>query len=193
MDTRKHLCSLARMLLPALGFVLICVGAYLMSHHNAYNSSLRYILDYFLIACGLWCLLTGVFWTICHGMKRKRQHQRSRRHHTAAHIHVYTVDRPSFHLPSYEESQQNHTSAFSATAAADYSVLGLSEDDLRFNLAPPLYTQDISEAPDDTFNHEEPPAYSEMAMQPHREPQGLPQQPEHSRLDRVPCPELDGR
>ncbi|XP_064792900.1 transmembrane protein 252-like [Oncorhynchus masou masou] len=191
MDTRKHLCSLARMLLPALGFVLICVGAYLMSLHNVYNSSLCYILAYVLIAFGLCCLLTGVFWTICHGMKRKRQ--RSRSHHTAAHIHVYTVDRPSFHLPSYEESQHNHTSAFSATAAAAYSVLGLSEDGLRFNLAPPLYTQDISEAPDDTFNHEEPPAYSEMAMQLHREPQGLPQQPEHSGLDRVPCPELDGR
>uniref|UniRef100_A0A8C7KDK5 Transmembrane protein 252 n=1 Tax=Oncorhynchus kisutch TaxID=8019 RepID=A0A8C7KDK5_ONCKI len=163
-----HLCSLARMLLPALGFVLICVGAYLMSLHNVYNSSLCYILAYILIACGLCCLLTGVFWTICHGMKRKRQ--RSRSHHTAAHIHVYTVDR--------------YASALSLT---------WGQIQLMFNLAPPLYTQDISEAPDDTFNHEEPPAYSEMAMQLHREPQGLPQQPEHSGLDRVPCPELDGR
>ncbi|CAB1322219.1 unnamed protein product [Coregonus sp. 'balchen'] len=189
MDTRKHLCSLARLVLPALSFVLICVGAYLMSLHNAYNYTLSYILAYVLIACGFLSLLTGVFWTICHGMKRKMQHQRSRCHHATAHVHVYTVDRSSFYLPSYEESQQNHASA----AAAAYSVLVVSEDGLRFNLAPPLYTPDISEAPDDTFNHEEPPAYSEMAMQPHREPHGLPEQPEHSRLDRVPCPELDGR
>lgn len=95
MDVKKQLCSLARMVLPVMGFAVICVGAYVMSLHSNDPNYTLIILAYILIACGFLAMLIGLFWAICHGMKSK-MYLRGRQNHRGRfdqHVHVYTIDR----------------------------------------------------------------------------------------------------
>ncbi|XP_029915165.1 transmembrane protein 252-like [Myripristis murdjan] len=155
MDVKKQLCSLARVVLPGMGFALICVGAYLVSLQANYHFTLRVIFAYVIIACGFLAMLTGVFWAICHSIKSK-VYQRGEH---SRHIHVYTIDRPSSYPPSYEESQGIQACPDTATD----SVVVIDSVDTTMSLAPPLYCRDSSESPDCTWSWEQPPPYTETA------------------------------
>ncbi|XP_046904697.1 transmembrane protein 252-like [Hypomesus transpacificus] len=150
MEARKQLCSLARMALPGLGFGLTCMGAYMTSLEQWDSRILNVVLAYILITCGFLMLLTGVFWAICHNMRHKRLVPNRR--HPSAHVHVYTVDRPSFFPPSYAESQHAFSPRLPAVAPDEEAPSPLQ--------APPLYTLSSSDTPDDSFNHDQPPPYS---------------------------------
>ncbi|CAB1417003.1 unnamed protein product [Pleuronectes platessa] len=65
-------------------------------------------------------------------------------------IEIYTIYRPSYFPPSYEDSQ---------AAQASWEV------DVEMGIAPPLYSQDSSQAPDCTWSWEQPPPYSQVEQQ----------------------------
>lgn len=89
MNVKKQLWSLARMVLPAVGFVLTCTGAYLVSLQNEYESTWRIILVHIMIAFGFLAMLIGVFWSICHSIKSKIYQRGGREEH----IQVFTIER----------------------------------------------------------------------------------------------------
>ncbi|XP_071750900.1 transmembrane protein 252-like [Centroberyx gerrardi] len=153
MDVKKQLCSLARLVLPGVGFGLICVGAYLVSLQTDQHYTLRVILAYVMIACGFLGVLIGVFWAMCRSMKSK-MYQRGAHNQN---IHIYTVDRLSSYPPSYEESQGNQV----CPERASDSVAVVDEVGMTLCLAPPLYSRDSSEIPDCTWSWEQPPPYSQ--------------------------------
>lgn len=88
MNVKKQIWSLARMVLPAVGFTLICMGAYLVSQQNEPEYTWRVIPAYIMIVIGFLVILIGVFWAICHSMKSK-MYQRGRQQN----IQVYTIER----------------------------------------------------------------------------------------------------
>ncbi|XP_044051400.1 transmembrane protein 252-like [Siniperca chuatsi] len=153
MTVRKQLWSLARMFLPGVGFLLTCTGAYLVSLQTDRYTCLV-IPAYIMIVIGFLAALIGVFWNICHSMKSKMYlrggHER--------HIQVYTIERPNFFPPSYEESQGSQECP---DTAPEFAVL-VDGVDVAMSLAPPLYSQDSSEAPDCTWSCEQPPRYSQV-------------------------------
>ncbi|KAF7659721.1 hypothetical protein LDENG_00293900 [Lucifuga dentata] len=157
---KKQLWFLARSGLPAVGFALVCVGAYIMSLHTDYNT-LRVILGYITISCGFLATLIGVFWSICHSMKSKMYQRDQRGEHDRC-AQVYTVERPSSYPPSYQESQRNQV----RPERPSESVVVVDGVHMMINLAPPLYSQDSSEVPDCTWSWEQPPSYTEIQVQP---------------------------
>ncbi|KAM3867460.1 transmembrane protein 252-like [Diretmus argenteus] len=148
MNVKKQLCSVASLVLPGVGFALICVGAYLVSLQTSHLYTLWVLLAYVVIACGFLIMLTGVFCATCHSMKSKMYHRRR-------HVCVYSID--SSYPPSYEESQRNHVHPDRATD----SVVTVDEVGMTMSLAPPLYSQDSSEIPDCTWSWEQPPPYTQ--------------------------------
>ncbi|XP_040897931.1 transmembrane protein 252-like [Toxotes jaculatrix] len=156
MNLKKQLWSLARIVLPGVGFALTCIGAYMMSLQAEYRYTWRVIPAYILIVLGFLAMLIGVFWTICHSMKSK-MYQRGRHEQ---HIQVYTIERPSCFPPSYEESQGSRVSLDTVPE----TVVVVDEVDVVMSLAPPLYSQDSSEAPDCTWSWEQPPRYSQVVL-----------------------------
>lgn len=85
---KKQLWSLACMFLPFAGFLLTCIGAYLLSMQNVNDFLWRSIIIYIMIAIGLLSMLFGVFLSLCHSMKSKLY---QRRH--VEQMHVFTVHR----------------------------------------------------------------------------------------------------
>ncbi|XP_068166917.1 transmembrane protein 252-like [Antennarius striatus] len=151
MNMKKQLSSLAHMVLLGVGFTLTCAGIYLVSLQTDYYTW-RLIPAYFMIMFGVMAVIVGVFWAIFHSMKSKLYHRR--RHEE--HIQVFTIERPSSFPPSYEESQRSQVNADSAPEV----VVVADGVDMAISLAPPLYSQDSSEAPDCTWSWERPPRYS---------------------------------
>ncbi|XP_058493155.1 transmembrane protein 252-like [Solea solea] len=146
-NVTKQLWSLARLLLPGVGFALVCFGVYLVSKQVN-------IPAYIIIVMGFMAVITGVFWTMCHNMRTKMYQRGGHQNH----IQVFTVDRPSSFPPSYEESQRNQVSSHTVPE----TVVVVDAVDVVLSLAPPLYNQDGSEAPDCTWSWEQPPRYSQV-------------------------------
>ncbi|XP_048092538.1 transmembrane protein 252-like [Alosa alosa] len=67
-------------------------------------------------------------------------------------VYVYTVDRPSFYPPSYEESQSR-------------SHMVIPMDRVYLSIAPPLYTPTCLEVVNEDFSHELPPSYHRALSQ----------------------------
>lgn len=155
MDVKKQLSSLGRMTLPAVGFVLISVGAYLVSLQTGREFASWAIPVYFMIAIGFLAMLIGVYWSICHSMKSK-MHRRGGRQQR---IQVFTIERPSSFPPSYEDSQRDQICPDTPSPELVVVVDGV---DMVMSLAPPLYSQDITEDPDCTWSWERPPRYSQV-------------------------------
>ncbi|XP_019958260.1 transmembrane protein 252 [Paralichthys olivaceus] len=153
MNVTKQMWSLARIVLPGVGFALTCIGAYLLSLPNRLECTWRIVPAYIMVAFGLMVILIGVFWSICHSMKSK-MYQRGG---PEQHLQIYTIDRPSSFPPSYEESQ---TGQVSSDTLPESVVV-----DVEMSLAPPLYSEDSSEAPDCTWSWEQPPRYSQVEQQ----------------------------
>lgn len=88
MDMRKQLLSFTRMFLPAVGFALMCIGAYLVSLQAEGGSILVPV--YVMIAVGFLAMLVGVFWSLCHSLRSKvyQRRRRCERHHQ-----IFTIDR----------------------------------------------------------------------------------------------------
>lgn len=70
MDMKKQLLSFTRMFLPAVGFALTCIGAYLVSM-QAPMQDLRLVPVYVMITVGFLAMLVGVFWSLCKNMRSK--------------------------------------------------------------------------------------------------------------------------
>ncbi|XP_023250032.1 transmembrane protein 252 isoform X2 [Seriola lalandi dorsalis] len=82
MNVKKQLWSLARIVLPGVGFALTCIGAYLVSLQTEYQHTWKVIPGYIVIVFGFLAMLVGVFWTICLSMKNRApflHHMRSPR------------------------------------------------------------------------------------------------------------------
>ncbi|XP_054630052.1 transmembrane protein 252-like [Dunckerocampus dactyliophorus] len=154
MNVKMRLCSLLRMMMPCVGFALICMGAYLLSLEAGYVDSEALVLAYVLVTLGFLAIFVGVIWSVYHRMKSKMYRRRRLQHN----IQVYTIDsnvrRPSSFPPSYEESQWSHQSP--------HPVQELVLDDVQvvLSLAPPLYSKDSNPSPDCTWSWEQPPPYS---------------------------------
>ncbi|XP_029999236.1 transmembrane protein 252-like [Sphaeramia orbicularis] len=160
MNVKKQLWSLARMVLPTVGFALTCVGAFLVSLENQYDQNLKVIPAYIMIVFGFFSMLIGVFWTICNSMKSKVYQRGGHQQH----IQVFTIERPSSFPPSYEESQVSQGDLDSSPAF----MVVVDGVDVALSLAPPLYCQDSSEVPDCTWSWERPPPYSQVEREPQR-------------------------
>lgn len=89
MNVKKQLGSLARMVLPSVGFTVICTGAYLVSVQTAHGFIWRIIPAYMLIVFGFLAVLSGVFWTMCHNMKSKMYQRGGREQHNQ----IFTIER----------------------------------------------------------------------------------------------------
>ncbi|XP_034548548.1 transmembrane protein 252-like isoform X2 [Notolabrus celidotus] len=156
MSVKKHLWSLARMFLPAVGFILACLGAYLVSHQTENGLLWRLIPAYIAMGLGILAVLIGTFWTICHSMRSKVYHREGREWEQQ--IQIYSIERPSSFPPSYEESQ---SSQLSPETASEFMV-EVDGVNVVISLAPPLYSPDGSEAPDCRWSWERPPRYSQV-------------------------------
>ncbi|XP_036954220.1 transmembrane protein 252-like [Acanthopagrus latus] len=157
MNVKKQLWSMAHMVVPAVGFVLTCGGAYLVSLQTENGYTWRLIPAYIMIVSGFFAVIVGVFWTICHSMRSKMYHRGGHEQH----IQVYTIERQNSYPPSYEESQGGQ---MCPDSAPEFAVV-VDEVDVVMSLAPPLYSQDSSEAPDCTWSWEQPPRYSQVERQ----------------------------
>ncbi|KAM7391454.1 hypothetical protein PAMP_022143 [Pampus punctatissimus] len=146
--------SLACMVLPGVGFVFICMGAYLVSLQNEPKYTWRVIPAYIMIVVGFLTIVVWVFWTICHSMKSKLYQRGGHQQH----IQVYTIERPSSFPPSYEEYQGSCLSPYT-DPEFEAVVRGL---DLGMSLAPPLYSEDSLEVPNCMWSWEQPPSYSQI-------------------------------
>lgn len=89
MNVKKQLWFLVHALLPCVGFVLICSGAYLVSLQTEYKYTWTIIPAYIMIVSGFLAMLIWVFWNICNSMKSK-MYQRGG---NAQRVEVYTTDR----------------------------------------------------------------------------------------------------
>ncbi|TNN58020.1 Transmembrane protein 252 [Liparis tanakae] len=153
MNVRKQLWSLLRKVLPAVGFVLTCLGVYLVSQQTKEDRyTVRVVFADFTLVFGILVVLIGFFWSVCHSTKSKVD----RRGGHERHLQVYTVDRLSSFPPSYEESQG------SRLEVVDDGVDGVDGVEAAAGLAPPLYSRDSSDAPDCTWSCERPPRYSQV-------------------------------
>ncbi|GAA6223161.1 transmembrane protein 252 [Lates japonicus] len=153
-NMKKQLWSLARIVLPGVGFALTCTGTYLVSLQIEHEYTLRVIPSYIMIILGLLAMFVGVFWNVCHSMKSKMYQRGGREQH----IQVYTIERPRSFPPSYEESQESQVSPETVPP----TVVVVDEVDVVMSLAPPLYSEDTSKAPDCTWSWEWPPRYSQV-------------------------------
>ncbi|XP_051524808.1 transmembrane protein 252-like [Myxocyprinus asiaticus] len=127
-------------------------GVYISSIQGCLYT-LRIFFAYFFIALGFLSLLTGIFWSICHGMKC-RMYTEQRRRQPDNRVHVSTVDRPDFYPPSYEESQCTSDAHIETSRACEVPLCA----------APPLYTQSSSDTVNVDFSHEEPPTYQQAVL-----------------------------
>ncbi|KAL7884740.1 hypothetical protein AOLI_G00075100 [Acnodon oligacanthus] len=150
MCKRKYLLAAARLVMPAAGLSLICVGAYIKSIDNEEVETLVDVFTYILIVLGLILLVVGVLWSVGHGMKNVLVKWSGRRTQNNA-VHVFTVDRPCTFPPSYEESEVRND---------------VEEGTARrwLGLAPPVYTESSLETCTEDFSHEEPPTYQQAVL-----------------------------
>lgn len=88
-NMKKQLWSLARIVLPGVGFALTCTGTYLVSLQIEHEYTLRVIPSYIMIILGLLAMFIGVFWNVCHSMKSKIYQRGGHEQH----IQVYTIER----------------------------------------------------------------------------------------------------
>ncbi|CAJ1068995.1 transmembrane protein 252-like isoform X2 [Xyrichtys novacula] len=156
MATKKQLCSLARMILPAAGFGMVCLGSFLVSQQMTDGLLWSSIPAYILMFLGFLAVLSGVFWAICHSMGSKLY--RGSGQGQERQVQVYAIERPSSFPPSYEESQN---SQLSPETVSEFAV-EVDGVDVVISLAPPLYSPDSSEAPDCRWSWERPPRYSQV-------------------------------
>ena len=84
---RSWLLSLTCLFLPALGFALTCIGAYLVSLQT--TPGLKTVSIYIVIVFGFLAMLIGVIYTLCHSLKSKMYQRRQRERH----IQIFTVER----------------------------------------------------------------------------------------------------
>lgn len=92
MNARKHLLSAAQFVVPTIGLSLICVGAYINSIQSQQLQILRNISFYLFIVLGFILLVTGVLWSLGHGVKTVLLKSSIRRTRPTD-VQVFTVDR----------------------------------------------------------------------------------------------------
>lgn len=92
MNTRKHLLSAARLILPAIGLSLICAGAYMKSIQSQQLQIFREVITYLFIILGFILVAIGVLWSLGHGMKNVLLKYSVRRCRDAD-FQIFTVDR----------------------------------------------------------------------------------------------------
>ncbi|KAJ8414031.1 hypothetical protein AAFF_G00066290 [Aldrovandia affinis] len=162
-SVRKSLLLLARITLPAFGFCFICLGAFLLSVRGAgatgqgASHTARAVSAYVCLVVGFLLLTTGVSWTLFLRMKSKMYLQRQGPRPNRRAVHIHTIDRPDFYPPSYEQSLER-------TGFTVPDAIWVSGNEPHYNIAPPLYTASVSEAPSEDYSGEEPPSYKEAIL-----------------------------
>lgn len=90
MTIKKRLCTVARMVLPIAGFLLACLGAYLVSQKTDGWLSWSLIPAYFTMGIGVLAVMIGTFWSICCSMGSKVYQRAGGREQQ---MQVYTIER----------------------------------------------------------------------------------------------------
>ncbi|XP_047686879.1 transmembrane protein 252 [Prionailurus viverrinus] len=133
------------------GFLMICLGAFLISSGSMFNCRGNLILAYMLLPLGFVILLSGIFWSTYRQARESKgvfTHV-LRRHLAHGALPLATVDRPDFYPPAYEESPDAEKQPCPAEAEAS-------------DVPPPVYTEmglGFEDAPDAC--PEAPPSYEE--------------------------------
>ncbi|XP_019319200.1 transmembrane protein 252 [Panthera pardus] len=133
------------------GFLMICLGAFLISSGSMFNCRGNLILAYMLLPLGFVILLSGIFWSTYRQARESKgvfTHV-LRRHLAHGALPLATVDRPDFYPPAYEESPDVEKQPCPAEGEAS-------------DVPPPVYTEmglGFEDAPD--ARPEAPPSYEE--------------------------------
>ncbi|XP_012497043.1 PREDICTED: transmembrane protein 252 [Propithecus coquereli] len=133
------------------GFLMVCLGAALLSSVSITNCRGSLIVAYVLLSLGFVILLSGIFWSsYCQASENKRVFSHALRQHLAREaLPLATVDRPDFYPPAYEESLRAQKQTCPAEGEAS-------------DVSPPPYTETGLEFQDENEAHPEaPPSYAE--------------------------------
>ncbi|KAM5193510.1 transmembrane protein 252 [Mantella aurantiaca] len=161
MKMNTNVYTILRFSLLALGFCLVCLGAFFVSSSYSCNCRHETVVAYTLMPLGFLLLLIGIFWSTYHEANHKNLFQNMiRRIHSQQQVHIETVDRPDFYPPSYETAL--HHTVLDPNASSHIHMSGQG-----FNIPPPLYTETTMDVVDETFLCEDPPPSYEMSMQTH--------------------------
>nr|XP_009482149.1 PREDICTED: transmembrane protein 252 [Pelecanus crispus] len=162
----KALFTFFRLFVLLLSFSIICLGVLCVSTSfstcRCGNNELAF---YCLLALGFIVLVTGLFWSTFHEVRKYRGlssifiQNPSRRE-----LCISTIDRPDFYPPSYEDSTDPEKQTFPLPVAST-----LKQQEV-INIPPPLYTKSSTEFISETNEQEQPPPY-ELPMQQLRQEQ----------------------
>ncbi|NXB17739.1 TM252 protein, partial [Rhagologus leucostigma] len=137
-----------------LSLSTICLGVFCMSTVSSMcRCGNNKIVFYCLLALGLFLLVTGIFWSTFHEVLKYRALGIFIRNPSHRELHVCTIDRPDFSLPSYEDSIDPEKLASPPSAA---STLKQKEF---INIPPPPYSESSAEFVSETNEQEQPPPY----------------------------------
>ncbi|KAM9330691.1 transmembrane protein 252 [Gastrophryne carolinensis] len=158
MKMKKSAYTILRFALLAIGFCLVCLGAFFVSSSYSCNCRNETIVAYTVMPLGFLLLLAGIFWSTYHEANHKSLFQTMiRRIHSQQQVHVETVDRPNFYPPSYERALQDNVLCLNASSNLHVLEQGL-------NIPPPLYTETVMDVVDETYLCEDPPPSYEMSV-----------------------------
>ncbi|NXC35296.1 TM252 protein, partial [Campylorhamphus procurvoides] len=138
----------------SLSFSTICLGVLCISTNS---SMCRYgnneLVFYCLLAFGLFLLVTGIFWTTFHEVLKYRALGILIRNSSHRELHVYTIDRPDFYPPAYEDCTDPEKQSFPLSVASTLKQQGV------INIPPPAYSESSEEFVSETNEQEQPPPY----------------------------------
>ncbi|CAL8331023.1 unnamed protein product [Arctogadus glacialis] len=163
MSTSKRLRWVICVVLPLVGFALICVGVFQMFlGKGGRYVHLREVMAYAKVMAGLIIMLIPVIWAVCHSAKSRDLGPGDMLAPRASQ-QICTVDRPF--PPSYEESQRRCMDPPSIEmveeGAPDSMEMVVEGKGVPIAaMSPPLYTQHSSDIPDCTLELEQPPPYT---------------------------------
>ncbi|KAK2119458.1 hypothetical protein P7K49_000844 [Saguinus oedipus] len=156
------LCVLALL----LGFLMVCLGAFLISWSSTFSCQESLIVAYLLLPLGFVILLSGIFWSnyrqvteskgvfrhvlgqhLAHGALPLATVDRST--HPVADENILLEEQPDFYPPTYEESLEGEKRSRPAEREAS-------------GIPPPPYTETGLEFQDGNYSYPEaPPSYRE--------------------------------
>lgn len=135
-----------------LGFLMVCLGAFLISSGSLLSYGENTILSYCLLPLGFLILLSGIFWSTYQQARASKgmfTHVLGRPLALRTASIPATVDRPDFYPPAYGESLDSEKQACPGQEVAPAGP-------------PPLYAEQSLELEDESHaSSEAPPSYEE--------------------------------
>ncbi|XP_053148956.1 transmembrane protein 252 [Hemicordylus capensis] len=158
----KKLFSFLRFLVLLLGFAIICLGAFCISTDASACKCNSLPVAYFLLPLGFFLLLVGIFWSTYHEASKHKSLFRSilQENPRSRNSDIYTIDRPDFYPPSYEDSTDPEKQTF------PLPVCHLQQEKDMYNMPPPLYTESSLEFIEEASPQgQHPPSYEVSVQQ----------------------------